>query len=512
MMKLLGSAQSRRLEERAVQAGASLLNLMENAGTAVVRFLRKKYSLEQKHCTVLCGKGNNGGDGLVAARRLAECGAQVAAVLLEGEPATDNARVMLAELDGTSVKVLRMEEASGYLLPMLQASDFVIDAVYGVGFRGSAPQRLAEIFRAASSCPGVTVSIDMPSGADCDTGAVEGPCVIADYTVTFSTLKNGHLLQPAKGCCGQVVVVPIGIDASLIRSQEATLEVTDQELVQRVLRPRSPETNKGDYGRLLCLVGSEGMAGAAAMSVRAALRSGTGLVNAAVPRSIYPLVASRAEEAVYTLLDEGISAPLTEAAQEELDASLHRADAVLIGCGIGTGRLAGALLQRCLLGVEKPVVIDADGINLLARHIDILKTIHAPLVLTPHPGEMARLTGRTVEDVQRHRLAAACSFARENGVTLVLKGAGTIVAAPDGRAWINLTGNAGMAKGGSGDVLAGMIGSLLAQGCAPEEAAAAAVWLHGTAGDRCAARFSQAAMLPTDLIEELPSLFLELGR
>ena len=204
MMKLLGSAQSRRLEERAVQAGASLLNLMENAGTAVVRFLRKKYSLEQKHCTVLCGKGNNGGDGLVAARRLAECGAQVAVVLLEGEPATDNARAMLAQLDGTDVKVLRMEEASGYLLPMLQASDFVIDAVYGVGFRGSAPQRLAEIFRTASSCPGVTVSIDMPSGADCDTGAVEGPCVIADYTVTFSTLKNGHLLQPAKGCCGQV--------------------------------------------------------------------------------------------------------------------------------------------------------------------------------------------------------------------------------------------------------------------------------------------------------------------
>ena len=288
--------------------------------------------------------------------------------------------------------------------------------------------------------------------------------------------------------------------------------MTDQELVQRVLNPRSPETNKGDYGRLLCLVGSEGMAGAAAMSVRAALRSGAGLVNAAVPRSIYPLVASRAEEAVYTLLDEGISAPLTEASQEELDASLRRADAVLIGCGIGTGRMAGALLQRCLLGAEKPIVIDADGINLLAHHIDILKTIHAPLVLTPHPGEMARLTGRTVEDVQRHRLATACSFARENGVTLVLKGAGTIVAAPDGRAWINLTGNAGMAKGGSGDVLAGMIGSLLAQGCAPEEAAAAAVWLHGTAGDRCAARLSQAAMLPTDLIEELPSVFLELGR
>ena len=214
MMKVLGAAQSRRLEERAVQAGASLLDLMENAGGAAVRFLRKKYDLEQKRCVVLCGHGNNGGDGFVAARRLRECGAQVVVILMQGEPTTDNAAQMLSRLDDTGVKVLRYEDASGYLPSMLETSDFILDAVYGVGFHGSAPEFMEPVFRAASESRGVTLALDVPSGVNCDTGAVEGPCVMADYTVSFSTLKNGHLLQPAKGCCGQVVVVPIGIDLS----------------------------------------------------------------------------------------------------------------------------------------------------------------------------------------------------------------------------------------------------------------------------------------------------------
>ncbi len=512
MIKVLGAAQSRHLEECAVQAGARLLDLMENAGSAAVRFLRKKYDLEQKRCVVLCGLGNNGGDGFVAARRLQECGAHVIVILMEGLPSTDNARHMYGMLDDTGVKVLRYEEASSYLPSMVESADFILDAVYGVGFHGSAPQFMEPVFRAVTNSRGVTLALDVPSGVNCDTGAVEGPCVMADYTVSFSTLKNGHLLQPAKGCCGQVVVVPIGIDLSLINAQESPLEVTDTELAQRVIKPRNPESNKGDYGRLLCLCGSEGMAGAASLCARAALRGGAGLVNVVLPRSIYPIVAAGAQEAIYTLLDYAPSGALTGEAQTALAEALAKADAMVLGCGLGTGREASALLRQCLMGAEKPIVIDADGINLLARNIDILKTVQAPLVLTPHPGEMARLTGRSVKEIQLHRLEFACSFAREYNVVLVLKGAGTIVASPAGHAWVNQTGNAGMAKGGSGDVLAGLTGALLAQGCKPEEAAAAAVWLHGTAGDRCAARLSQTAMLPADLIGELPGLFLEIGR
>ncbi len=512
MMKVLGAVQSRRLEERAVQAGANLLDLMENAGGAAVRFLRKKYDLEQKRCVVLCGHGNNGGDGFVAARRLRECGAQIVVILMQREPTTDNAAQMLSRLDDTGVKVLRYEDASGYLPSMLETSDFILDAVYGVGFRGSAPDFMEPVFRAASESSGVTLALDVPSGVNCDTGAVEGPCVMADYTVSFSTLKNGHLLQPAKGCCGQVVVVPIGIDLSLINSQESPLEVTDRETALQALKPRNPESNKGDYGRLFCLCGSEGMAGAASLCVRAALRGGAGLVNAVLPRSIYQIVAGQATEAIYTLLDYSSPGTLTEDSQRSLAEALRKADAMVLGCGLSTNRESSALFRQCLMGAEKPIVIDADGINLLARNIDILKTVQAPLVLTPHPGEMARLTGRSVAEIQLHRLESAREFAREYQVVLVLKGAGTIVAEPSGHAWVNQTGNAGMARGGSGDVLAGLIGALLAQGCAPAQAAAAAVWLHGTAGDRCAARLSQIAMLPGDLIEELPGLFLEIGR
>lgn len=512
MIKVLGAAQSRHLEEKAVQAGAKLLDLMENAGSAAVRFLRKQYDLAQKRCVVLCGRGNNGGDGFVAARRLSECGAQVIVVLLDGLPATDNARHMYGLLDNTGVKVLRYEDASAYLPSMIESADFILDAVYGVGFHGSAPAFLEPVFQAVTDSRGVTLALDVPSGVNCDTGAVEGPCVMADYTVSFSTLKNGHLLQPAKGCCGQVVVVPIGIDLALVNAQESPLEVTDADLVRRVMKPRNPESNKGDYGRLLCLCGSDGMAGAASLCVRAALRGGAGLVNAALPRSIYPIVAQSAQEAVYTVLDETSGGALTEDAQRALSGAAAKADAMVLGCGLGTGRESFSRLRQCLMGAEKPIVIDADGINLLSRNIDILKTVSAPLILTPHPGEMARLTGRSVSEIQLHRLEYACSFAREFNVVLVLKGAGTIVASPVGHAWVNLTGNAGMARGGSGDVLAGLIGALLAQGVPPEEAAAAGVWLHGTAGDRCAARLSQTAMLPGDLIGELPGLFLNIGR
>ncbi len=232
MIKVLGAAQSRRLEERAVQAGARLIDLMESAGGAAVRFLRKKYDLDQKRCVVLCGRGNNGGDGFVAARRLKECGAQVIVILMEGQPSTDNACEMYSKLPETGVKILRYEDASPYLASMLESADFIIDAVYGVGFHGSAPEFMEPVFRAASESAGVTLSLDVPSGVSCDTGAVEGACVVADYTVSFSTLKNCHLLQPAKGCCGQVIVVPIGIDLALINAQESPLEVTDEELVR----------------------------------------------------------------------------------------------------------------------------------------------------------------------------------------------------------------------------------------------------------------------------------------
>ena len=282
--------------------------------------------------------------------------------------------------------------------------------------------------------------------------------------------------------------------------------------LRSILRPRAAESNKGDYGRLLSVCGSEGMAGAAAMSALAALRCGAGIVEAALPRAIYPVVSLLAPEAVFTLLGLSGDGRLTDAARAALLAALSRADACLLGCGLGRGPAARELVPLVLREIRAPLVLDADGINLAAGNIDILKTARAPLILTPHPGEMARLLHSTVKEVQENREETARSFAREHGAVLVLKGAGTLVASPDGRLYRNRTGNPGMARGGSGDVLAGMIASFAAQGIEPFSAACGAVYLHGLAGDRCAARLSQSAMLPRDLIGALPELFLELGR
>lgn len=285
-----------------------------------------------------------------------------------------------------------------------------------------------------------------------------------------------------------------------------------ERILRKMLKPRAPESNKGTYGRLLCVCGSDGMAGAAAMCTLSALRCGAGIVETALPRSIYPIVASLAPEAVFTLLDSSSKGEFGEGAESLLDSALSKASACLVGCGLGKNPFARSEVSFLLRQARVPLVLDADGINLVSEHIDELKTARAPLILTPHPGEMARLLRATVKDVQKNREECARSFAKEYGVILVLKGAGTLVASPEGRLYRNTTGNPGMAKGGSGDVLAGMIASFAAQGIEPFCAAAGAVYLHGLAGDRCAASFSQTAMLPTDLIGKLPELFLNLGR
>jgi ADP-dependent NAD(P)H-hydrate dehydratase / NAD(P)H-hydrate epimerase len=284
------------------------------------------------------------------------------------------------------------------------------------------------------------------------------------------------------------------------------------ERVRTILRPRDPESNKGNYGRLLCVCGSEGMAGAAVMSTRAAVRCGAGIVEAALPKAIYPIVASQVCEPVFTLLELSGESELLPGGEEALRSALGKASAVLIGCGLGKSAAARTLVSIVLESSSVPVVLDADGINIVSENIDILKTVRVPLILTPHPGEMARLLKTDASQVQQNREMVAREFAKRRGVILVLKGAGTLVAAPDGRLFRNTTGNPGMAKGGSGDVLAGMIASFAAQGIEPFEAASGAVFLHGLAGDRCARKYSMTAMLPTDLTDTLPELFREIGR
>lgn len=506
-MKVFESGAMRALEEKAVQEGTSYLELMENAGLAAAQILQEKAA--GAHIVILCGKGNNGGDGYVAARHLSHWGARVCVVLIQGESETELAIQMYHQMDLEQIQVLDWSKEPDAIKTQVYGADYILDAVYGIGFRGSLPEFLYPLLDAVETSGAYVMALDLPSGVSCDIGEVLGRCIKAAQTVSFTALKPAHLIQPGRSFCGTVTVVPVGISQHLMEEASTPLFTIEKKDVTLLLNQREQNTNKGSYGTLLSVCGSKGMAGAAMLAARAALRSGVGLLNMVLPAELYPVVAGVLPEPVFTLCEEGPNGIIREESAALLNQKMLSASAVLLGCGIGTSAFARSLLRRVAACTSVPLVIDADGINLLAENIDILKTVRVPVVLTPHPGEMARLLHTTTEQVQAHRLEYAKHFAKEHGVTLVLKGSGTIVANADGRVFINTTGNPGMAKGGSGDVLAGMIASLVAQGTPSYWAAVFGVFLHGLAGDRCAKRLSQRGMLPSDIIEELPYLFSE---
>lgn len=510
-MKVFNSQQVKEIEKCAVNSGTSYLELMENAGTSAVDFIKNKFNINKKNIVILCGKGNNGGDGFVCARHLSQSGAKVSVIIVDSLPVTDIAEQMFIRMQHTSVLLVNYNRNLKRSYSLISNADFIIDAIYGTGFHGCAPQSLNSLLRAVNKSSAVVFSLDIPSGANCNTGAVEGECIKSDYTITFSTLKCGHLIYPSKYYCGKVITVPAGIRKELIDIQKSDILTVEPSDIKSLLKPRYPESNKGDYGNLLCLCGSDGMAGAAVMSSKAAIRCGAGIVNTALPRQIYPIVASQVIEPVYTVLDYTNNGNLSENSWSKLLKSLFKSSACLIGCGLGQSDVISDVVYELISCSKVPLIIDADGINILSKNINILKTVSAPVVLTPHPGEMARLLNTTVNDVQANRLEYAKRFAENYNVILVLKGAGTIIASPDGTSYINTTGNAGMAKGGSGDVLAGMISSFIAQGNNPFMASAGAVYLHGAAGDLCRKELTEYAMLPTDIINVLPRLFLNLS-
>ena len=508
-MKVLDSKRTRELEQKAVEGGVTYLELMENAGAAAADLLLKKGEVSGKSVAVLCGKGNNGGDGYVVARRLAQRGAKVSVVLVQGPPGTDISREMFGRLRGMDVRTADFSQQPGLARDWILSADFLFDGIYGIGFHGSSPASMDAVFDAVEASTAFVIALDLPSGVLCDSGEIEGRCVRADETVTFTTMKPAHLVEPARSRCGKVTVAPVGIGEELIGETPCRLWMTGDGTVRPLFPPRKADTNKGSYGTLLAVCGSAGMAGAAVLSAGAALRCGVGLVDLALPKEIYPIAAARLPEPVFTLLETDGAGALTGESRERLETALQKASACLVGCGLGTGAAARALVETLIGKAQVPLILDADGINIVAGNIDILKTAKAPVILTPHPGEMARLLKASVPEVQAHRLRHAKDFAEKYGAVLVLKGSGSITVSPDGRAFLNPTGNPGMAKGGSGDVLAGMIASFAAQGADPFLAAACGVYLHGAAGDACARRFSQRAMLPSDLIEELPELFLQ---
>lgn len=511
MQILATTRQMKELDRTAIQdEGIPSLDLMEHAAQAVAEAARELLESKDAGPTprigLFCGPGNNGGDGIAAARLLLDMGYQVRAFLVgDRGKMTPDARAMEKKLiaAGGSLEPFLPEDRRQ--ADWLSSCDCAVDALFGVGLTrpvsGDFLTAVCLMNRLGVDCP--VVACDVPSGVDGDTGEILGEAVRAKITVTFTCAKPGLYLGEGGPCAGEIRVAEIGIPYALVHTQicgrPAPVEVMDRR--QRAL-PRRPRTaHKGEFGKVFILAGSEGYTGAPVLSANAAVRTGAGLVFLGVPREIYPIVAVKCNEAMpFPLPDE----------YDDLLEKARGCDVALVGPGLGRGAGTQQLVCSLLADLEIPVVLDADGINALAEHIDILDKRSALTVLTPHDGEFQRLTGCTLPI--RDRLSAARDFAKSHRCVLVLKGHNTVTAAPDGHVRINTTGNPGMAKGGSGDILAGMLAALLGQkhlngpDADPAELTAMGVYCHGMAGDCCAQRLGEYAMTPTDMLDALPEV------
>ncbi len=500
-MRIAKAAAMKAMDGYAIETmGVSSVWLMENAARAVTEQVLALLG-GAGNAVVFCGSGNNGGDGVAAARFLLEAGCCVRCFL------TGRREKLTAD---TAEMERRLQKAGGALEPFTQEAaraaladcGVIVDALFGTGLNAELRGNGLEAVRLMNASSAPVVSCDIASGIATDTGQVLGDAVRADVTVTFSMAKPGQLLPPGMLYTGRLVVADIGIPQQAQDSQPTVGEYVTEPYVRARLPKRLRDAHKGDFGKLLLLCGSTGFTGAAVMAAKAALRTGAGLVSLGVPEAVYSIVATRAAEEVMVFpLPCDAAGRLSDGAWPEIQPRLAKSDACLIGPGLGRSEALDRLVALVIAQSKIPLVVDADGINALSGHIDVVRGAACPVVLTPHDGEFARLGGNLEED----RFTATALLSRQTGAVVVRKGYRTVTACGD-TLYVNSSGNPGMATGGSGDVLSGVLLALLGQGLPPEEAAACGVWLHGAAGDLCAAKIGEYGMLPTDLIEALPRL------
>jgi NAD(P)H-hydrate epimerase len=507
--------EMRRVDERAVrELGIPGATLMENAGqgaaAAVLAWLAAaKRPLRTSRVAIVCGKGGNGGDGFVVARALARRGVRCD-VFLAAPPADvrGDAAEKLRALRKTRVRPAPITDAS---LGRLARADLIVDALLGTGARVAPEGPVAAAIDAINAAGRPVLALDVPSGLPADGTPPPGAVVRADATVTFAGLKRGLVLPPGRELAGRISLVDIGVPQPEVVRGITTFEIEARDVAPHFPR-RARATHKGSYGHLLVVAGSLGKTGAAALAAGGALRGGAGLVTVATAASQQPIVAGLVLEAMTAPLEEGRAGGIGQRAWPALLELVNGRDAVALGPGLGLDPEIQDVARRLVLETRVPMVVDADALTALAGHLDLLAKAAAPRCLTPHPGEMARLLGTSVPDVQRDRIAVARAFATAHRVFLVLKGAVSVVATPDGTVLLNPTGNPGMASGGTGDVLTGITGAFLARGLAPGDALASAVYLHGLAGDVAAERMGEESLIARDVIEALPEAFRRLPR
>ena len=515
-MKLVSSSTMRSLDGRAIkEAGVKGLVLMENAGRALADAAERLCGDRGRRVSVFTGKGGNGGDGYVAARRLMERGFDVTVFSLCQVSTLKGDALSMAKSwkgAGGATVVVRSRAALKKNSSFVKHSGVVVDALLGTG----AAKEVKGLYRDAvdfvNSLSKKVVAADVPSGVDAGTGAVLGAAIKADVTVTFGLAKIGLFIYPGRELAGKVEVADIGIPERFVKDARITTESADDALVRPLFIRRARASHKGTYGHVAVLAGSTGKTGAAHMTGLGSLRTGAGLVTVGVPASVHPAIEAKTVEAMSAAIEDDGRGVFVRSSVKDARAFIKDKKAVVLGPGLGKSAGTVAFVKEFIKQCTKPIVIDADGLNALAGSPGLLKRRPGRAVITPHPGEAASLLGTDVAAIQADRVGAALKLVKKTGAVVVLKGAATVTATPEGAVYINTTGNPGLATGGSGDVLAGAIGAFLARGYKAAAAAVAAVFVHGLAADMVAGEYGEAGMLATDVAHALPAAIDSLVR
>jgi NAD(P)H-hydrate epimerase len=509
MAKACFAAQMRNVDKMASEKGGiPSIILMENAAIACVNELSKDFELTKKSVAIFCGKGNNGGDGFAIARHLHNMGADVSVYLVCGNKFSGDAQINFDIITRMNIKIEIITDTDN-LKYIIKSNDIIIDAVYGTGIHGTVRGISYDVIEEINDNAEYVLSVDIPSGINADSGEICGVCVKANKTVTFATYKIGMLMFPAADFVGDVTVADISIPQYIIDEENLQINVTDDNFVRENFPKRTNNSQKGDYGKVLVIAGSRGMTGAAYLSAQTAVTAGSGLVFLGTPKSLNDILEAKTTEAMTIPLEDEDGHISIDAINTILKKA-DKADAILIGPGLGRSDDISEILEKLLEYSKIPIVVDADGINAASGNMGMLAKSSCSLIFTPHAVEMSRLTGLDKDYIEENRLIVSKEFAEEYGAVVILKGHHTVVTAPDGTQYINTTGNSGLATGGSGDVLAGLIVSLIARGVDEAKAAAMAVYIHGKAGDIAAARLGTDSVTASVVMNAIPKAICQI--
>ncbi len=509
-MKACLAHQMRQIDEAAINiCGIPGIVLMENAALSCINEIKNTLTtIKGKRFSVFCGNGNNGGDGFAIARHLMNNGALVDVYILSMNTPKGDALTNFKILQNMNANIVNIDSNFNFSVT-LPLSDMVIDAILGTGIKGDLKDEYAWVIDNINTYSKYTLSVDVPSGINSDTGEVLTTCIRANKTVTFAQYKLGLLMYPGADYAGEIKCVDISIPDYIWDFAGTTIDIIDNELFIQNMPKRRKNSHKGDYGKLLIVGASKGLTGAAYLSSQAAMLCGSGLVTLAVPDCVNDILEVKTTESM-TFPLKCIDGHIAYDCVSQILEKAKNCDAILIGPGMGTSNDVQKLVEELILTSTIPLILDADAINCIAKNINILNNSKCDITLTPHSVEFSRLTGLSVNDIEKNRVKTSYDFATKYGVTLILKGSRTIVTSKDGMQYINITGNPGLATGGSGDILAGMVSSFISRGVTSHIACAMAVYLHGICGDIASKEYGEESVIASRILDCIPNAYSQI--